>query len=77
MRFGEAVKALLEGKKVRMTTWRKELYINQRNKIVYLFEVQPNGLPKLITIDEPFKLEDILSTDWEIIDEQSTQEDER
>jgi len=66
MNFNDAVQKLIYGKKLRRASWGDGLYITSNGDLVRLF-VEKNGNRQLISVDEKFRLDDIMAEDWEIV----------
>lgn len=63
MTLNEIMPRFLNGEKIRRKAWVSDLYLQIRDGIqARLFS---DNEKQLLSVDEPFTLEDIISTDWE------------
>lgn len=69
MKFATALKKLAEGCKIQRGCWKDNIYyqLNTRMNYIECYEVDKRyQTDKLIAIDDTFKYEDVIATDWKV-----------
>lgn len=68
MNFQDALKNLLEGKKVRRKSWGKNVFLFH-TVVVKLKWINDENKEVILHSDEKFSVEDCLAEDWEIFEQ--------
>ncbi len=70
MKFTTALKKLAEGCKIQRGCWRDNIYYQLNTILNYVecYEVDERyQIPRLITINDTFKYEDVIADDWKVV----------
>ena len=68
MNFQDALKNLLEGKKVRRKSWGNGLYLIYGQRCKLFIDGDNGNEPRCLSTDEHFSIDDVLTEDWEVIE---------